>query len=134
MASPESIDSYVIIDFAEAVRSNTAWTHKNVDIDDPTDFDRKVNDNVPLKTWADKEWKILHSSKWEGYDLDRKEDEEQRKAFESTQPLLKEDSESSRSRGFTWQDADLLLLPTRVLAFAFRNRKFGKVNEPILEV
>lgn len=61
------------------------------------------------------------------YDLiyDESEDRERTHDFESKHPLLKEDPDPAFTDGWGLSDDELILLPSRVLAFVFRNRKFG---------
>ncbi len=130
----EQIDSSVVVDFREAIQKNYDWSPR-LRLS-TTDFatDRELEENIPLSIWKDEAQQELEESKLEIIHYDGLVDVELSQAFESSDPLLKEDEDPAFTEGTGLREEDLILLPARVLAFVFRNRKFGKLLGPSLEL
>ena len=114
-----------MVDFAEGIQDDYGWTPTICLDDGPDDHNNEVEDDVPIVLWEDREHRGLHEEiKDLTYEDDRIENS-RRTELLSTQPFLKEIFGSPSTEMYALQDTDLLLLPARVLAYTFRDRKFG---------
>ena len=125
---PELIESNVMVDFAEGIQDDYGWTPNLCYDDGPEDHNNEIEDDMPVVIWEDQEHKWLYEERRDLAYADDRIKISRRTDFLSTQPLLKEVFGSPSTETYALQDTDLLLLPARVLAYAFRDRKFGMGN------
>ncbi|KAL8857198.1 MAG: hypothetical protein Q9178_006253 [Gyalolechia marmorata] len=119
----ERIESNVMVDFAEALKNDHAWDIYTNQGSKSCINDRETFDNMPLKIWKDNERReldeaIIEDIDDEHYDYGRTQD------FASSHALLGQDPDPKVASGQNLKDEDLILLPARVLAYAFRIRRF----------
>lgn len=123
--APEHIDSAVVVDFSEATADDDNW------LPDRTwalslDESREVRDDVFVSIWKDKTLKELDEKIQDTVSDDYVSDSELVQQYEADHPLLRNDPDPAFTEGSGLREEELVLLPTRVLAFVFRNRKFGE--------
>lgn len=120
---PENIASQVIVDFSVVLQRNSQW-YPDFHIGKfPTrESDVEV---LPKMVWKDNEHRILDHVVdeliWypESLDLKLTQDLKDRESF------LRDDYDENPTTLANLCDEDLILLPARVFAYSFRNRKFG---------
>lgn len=120
----ERIESNVVVDFAEAFQSNNQWCLDYHPMGRPSGFWRESKDDTPLIIWKDIERQERFEEQFDSFFDEEFEDMVHSKnAYDH--PLLKGDPDVTDPSGRGLQDEDLMLLPARVMAYAFRDRKFG---------
>ena len=121
----ENIDSQVVVDFHQAISSNysfTPWKHPYITA---YGHDRELDDDVRVSIWKDSDRKEVLERKDDLIHYDSLVDNEMAVSFEASDPMLRDDPDPSFVSGKALREEDLILLPPRILAFIFRNRKFG---------
>lgn len=124
---PENIASQVIVDFSGVLQRNSQW-YPDFHIGKFPTRDYQV-DLSPIMVWKDNERKILDHEVdeliWHPDYLDMKLARELRER----ESILKDDYDESPTALADLCDDDLILLPARVFAYSFRNRKFGMSSD-----
>lgn len=120
---PDNIVSQVIVDIRGVLQQNPHWCpifQNEITMDREQPVDR-----VPLNIWKDKDSKVLDHIMteyfWHPCSLERRLAEDQK----DREPFLRDDYGESPTTLANLRDEDLALLPARVFAYSFRNRKFG---------
>ena len=126
--NPEPIDSQIVIDFAEAIQNDYQWHPPGRIVDASCAYTRELDDDVPLFMWKNNEQDDDPEKIFDIIYNDEAEDRERTHAFESSHPLLREDPDPAYTQGWGLGEDELILLPARVLAFVFRNRKFAALH------
>lgn len=123
--APEHIDSAVVVDFREAIGDDIAWM-PDTPVPTYSDEPREVRDDVFVSIWKNKALKELDEKIQDLVSDDYFSDAEATQQYESNHPLLRNDPDPTFTDGSGLREEELVLLPSRVLAFVFRNRKFGE--------
>ena len=130
IGSPEDVESQVIVDFGEAIRVNESLNplgRSEVSLDQA----RELEDDFPTCLWTNNE-----QQDYEGriYDLIFDDylfcDEDLMGDFVSSDPLLRANPDPAVLAGKGMRDEDLILLPSRVLAFVLQNKGCGESSAP----
>lgn len=127
MIHPETIASQVVVDIGAALQENPHWTPRfHVAGHLPTDL-REIQEDYPTKVWKDNQLKTLQYEVEDVIYDDYRIDTKLASDFGEREPSFqKEDgSEETSSAAAQLGDRDLILLPARVFAYSFRNRKYG---------
>ena len=121
----ESIDSQVVVDFHEAILSDyylDPWSGHSYTT---YAFSREVEDDVNITVWKDNDQDEIDDHKYDTMYNDTIIDDEMAELFRETDPLVREHLDGVSLISSVLREEDLILLPSRILAFVFRNRKFG---------
>ncbi|KAL8648503.1 MAG: hypothetical protein Q9226_005964 [Calogaya cf. arnoldii] len=129
----ERIESNVMVDFTEALHDDRSWAYRLHTNQRSCNYWREFDDETSVKTWTDKTRRELHESKDDIYYNEEIDERDRAQNLASVHPLLGDDPEKRYTDGSAFRDEDLILLPNRVLAFAFRNRKFVALDINSLE-
>ncbi|KAL8801419.1 MAG: hypothetical protein Q9182_004483 [Xanthomendoza sp. 2 TL-2023] len=130
--SREKIESNVMVDFAEVIHDNYKLAHRLHSAPRRCYNWREVEDRTPVKVWKDHGQHELYK---EGDDAIYNEidDNDIVLNLARAHPLFTQDPERAYTDGSALRSEDLVLLPNRVLAFAFRHRKFVALEVEGLE-
>ncbi|KAL8919436.1 MAG: hypothetical protein Q9172_004978 [Xanthocarpia lactea] len=123
----ERIESNVMVDFAEALQNDHGWNTYTHQVSKSCINERETTHEMKFKIWKDDERRELDDARYEGFDSEHYEYGRIRD-FASSHALLGEDPDPAVASGRDLKEEDLLLLPARVLAYAFRVRRFVALN------
>lgn len=126
---PENIASQVIVDFSGLLQRNPEW-YPNFDIGK---FPARVHgEGSPKKVWKDKECRNLDHEMREMICYADSVEMKLQQDLKDRESLLKDDYDEGPTGLADLCDDDLILLPARVFAYSFRNRKFGMSSDETL--
>ena len=129
MIHPENIASQVVVDIGAALQENPHW-FPGFDNAVPLSAElREMEETYPAKIWKDKERKTLQSELEEMIYEDSRIDLKITNDFIDREPCLKDDWADTSAAAAQVCNNDLILLPARVFAYSFRNRKFGTSSD-----
>lgn len=124
---PQNISSQVIVDFRRVLQENPQWYPK---FDNGKVSTREYQlDTLPLKVWKDKERRTLDREVEDFILVQRVLNMKLAFDLKDREPFLKDDYDESPTTLADLRDDDLILLPARVFAYSFRNRKFGMLSD-----
>lgn len=127
---PEYIESQVIVDFRGTLQTNPQWCPE-LQIGKHGMKHKAVVDMSDMKVWKDKERKILDHAVQEVYWGPEPLEKKATQDLKDREPFLRDDyDDDERPTALVdLSDDDLSLLPARVFAYSFRNRKFGMSSD-----
>jgi hypothetical protein len=126
---PESIEGRVIVGFAEGVQIDPGWLTPIGFPDEFKQYSSEVVEHYPIRLWANRD-QVTSTDSWNDlihhdYSIDKLrhvdlvESDPFLKAWESR--FFSDDAQDEQEL----RDEDLILLPSRVLAYVFRERRFA---------
>lgn len=127
MIHPENIASQVVVDIGAALQENPHWTPRfHVAGHLPIEL-KEIEEDYPTKIWRHNRLKTFQYGVRDVTEEDHRIDTKLTSDFEEREPSFqKEDGwEETSSAAAQLGDKDLILLPARVFAYSFRNRKYG---------
>ncbi|KAI9807713.1 MAG: hypothetical protein M1826_004541 [Phylliscum demangeonii] len=136
------VNSEVIVDFDEGYKLGPAKTLYNADLEwleehiKTTDYADEFMEDYPITIWRERSQKEVHSHRSDNIFMDDTMDIRYGKMHLTTDPFLKSIAEIDTETGVNNQDAvrqdDILLLPSRVIGYVLRDRKWALLNVQFL--
>ena len=123
----ERLESNVMVDFTEALQNDHGWDINIHTASRSCNNELETSDDMTFKIWKDNERRELDEDRGHYYDSEIYNDHGKPPEFALSHPLLGQDPDPGVASGRDLKDEDLILLPARVLAYAFRIRRFGKM-------
>ncbi|OCK93376.1 uncharacterized protein K441DRAFT_706219 [Cenococcum geophilum 1.58] len=146
----ETVDSEVIVDFAQGIEAHPDWVIEEVQTTSLTESERLSSEDYPTRLWKDRDHRdrdhrnfILKNRPSKQHAQQKNETifveyihreyESERGIFIETiskDPFLNSDETSGESdpRNKHFRDQDLILLPSRVIGYVLRNRRWALLN------
>lgn len=123
---PENIASQVIVDFRGVLQANPHWSPES---QIGRNEDKATVNISPKMVWKDKERKTLDREVREYAWLSDNLEDRMVQDLKDREPFLRDDYDERPATLADLRDDDLTLLPARVFAYSFRNRKFGMSSD-----
>ncbi|OCK78400.1 hypothetical protein K432DRAFT_356818 [Lepidopterella palustris CBS 459.81] len=129
---PETIEGQVIVCFEEGAQMDPGWLAPIGFPDELNQFSSEVIESYPTRLWVDRDQSKTTDSWTDMIHADYCIDKLRYTDLVESDPLLRawearflnESNEEDREL----REEDLILLPTRILAYVFRERKFALLN------
>ncbi|KAI9823114.1 MAG: hypothetical protein M1826_000265 [Phylliscum demangeonii] len=138
----EHVNSEVIVDFTEGFKLGPAKALYNADLEwleehiTTTKYADEFDEDYPTTIWRERNQKEVHSHRSDNIFNDDTMDLRYSKMHLTTDPFLKSVTEIDTEVGLNNQDAvrqdDILLLPSRVIGYVLRGRKWALLNVQFL--
>ena len=126
---PEHIDSTIIVDFKAALQSYPDW---RTPFDKPSRHDEVwrfgLDDGMPIIQWVDRRRTKIVQSTTEATVREDSVGEKVANRYLKVDPFLVAFKDDKTGNGYKLSDDNTILLPSRVMAYVLRDRKFVQLD------